>query len=49
VITYGLLEILRQRVGQTSFHMVSEKAVRIEFMRFTKGQELGPISFEGDV
>ncbi len=49
MISYGLLEILQQRADQLSFHVVSEKAIRIEFMRFSNGQELGPIHFEGDV
>ena len=49
MIVYGLLDILKQRAHQASFHVVSEKAIRIEFMRFSKGQELGPIKFEGDI
>jgi len=49
MIFYGLLEILQHRANQASFHVASEKAVRIEFMRFSKGQELGPIKFEGDI
>lgn len=49
MISYGLLDILRLRAGQSSFHIASEKAFRIEFMRFTRDQELGPIRVEGDV
>src|SRR5215475_9687425 len=49
MISYGLLDILQQRAGQSSFHIASEKAVRIEFMRFSSGQELGPVKVEGDV
>ena len=49
MISYGLLDILEQHVGQASFHIASEKAVRIEFMRFSKGQQLGPLKYAGDV
>jgi hypothetical protein len=49
MISYGLLDILRQRAGQASFHVASERAIRVEFMRFAKGQELGPLKFEGDI
>ena len=49
MISYGLLEILRERAGQASFHVASEHAVRIEFMRFSKDQQLGPLKFNGDV
>lgn len=49
MIYYGLIDILRQRAGQASFHIASEKAVRVEFMRFAKGQKLGPLKFDGDV
>lgn len=49
MISYGLLDILRQRAGQASFHVASEKTIRIEFMHFSKGQELGPLTYEGDV
>jgi hypothetical protein len=48
MISYGLLDILRQRPGQPGFHIASEKAVRIEFMRFVSGQELGPFKIDGD-
>lgn len=46
---YGLLEILAQRPSQASFHLASKKSLRIEFIRFARGQNLGPISIEGDV
>jgi hypothetical protein len=29
--------------------MASETYVRVEFMRFLKGQDLGPLQYEGDV
>lgn len=48
MIHYGLLDILRERAEQASFHIASEKTVRIEFMRFSEGQRLGPFMFEGD-
>ena len=49
MITYGLLDILQQRVGQLSFHIASEKSIRIEFIRFSKGEKLGPLKFGGDI
>lgn len=49
MISYGLLDILRQRLGQPSFHVASEKSIRIEFMRFSKDQTLGPLRVDGDV
>ncbi len=48
MISYGLLDILQQRAGQTSFHTASEKSLRVEFMRFSKEQQLGPLKFDGD-
>src|SRR5437762_1477701 len=45
---YGLLTMLDERPGQRSFHVASEKHVRVEFMRFAAGQQLGPLNFEGD-
>jgi hypothetical protein len=49
MISYGLLDILEQRAGQRSFHIASEKSIRIEFMRFSQGQKIGPIAVAGDV
>jgi hypothetical protein len=49
MISYGLLDLTHQRADQASFHIASEKALRIELMRFAKGQQLGPVEFEGDV
>lgn len=49
MIAYGLLDILRQRSGQGSFHVASERSVRVESMRFAEGEALGPLRFEGDV
>lgn len=49
MIIYGLQDILRQRAGQGSFHMASEKGLRIEFMRFKAGSRLGPLNVTGDV
>jgi hypothetical protein len=46
--SYGLLTILDERAEEKSFHVASEKHVRVEFMRFTIGQKLGPLTFEGD-
>src|SRR5688572_21257465 len=49
MISYSLLDILQKRAGSGSFHMASERALRIEFMRFAKEQKLGPMKVEGDV
>jgi hypothetical protein len=49
MIIYGLQDVLRQRTGQGSFHIASEKALRVEFMRFKRGDRLGPLKIDGDV
>jgi hypothetical protein len=49
MISYGLIDILRDRTSQASFHVASEKSIRIEYMRFFKDQVLGPLRFKGDV
>lgn len=49
MIKYSLFEIFKQRHDQMSFHMASEKALRIEFMRFLKDQSLGPFKYNGDL
>jgi hypothetical protein len=49
MISYGLLDILRERPDQVSFHVASERALRVEFMRFSRDQKLGPLAIEGDV
>jgi hypothetical protein len=49
MIIYGLQDVLRERTGQGSFHIASEKALRVEFMRFTGGDRLGPLNIGGDV
>ena len=49
VTRYGFLDLLRQRADQPGFHIASEDGVRIELMRFQKGQTLGPLSCDGEL
>lgn len=46
---YQISDLLRRRTDQKSFHIASEEHVRIEFMRFERGQRLGPVRYNGDV
>ena len=46
---YHILELPQQRRDQPSFHVASEKHVRIEFMRLGADQTLGPVQHGGDV
>ncbi len=48
ITTLHLTEIVRHRAGQTSFHVASEKHLRVEFFVLAKGKGLGPVVVEGD-
>ncbi len=45
---FHLIDIVRDRAEQRSFHVASEVWVRVEFVRFIAGGELDPVTMEGD-
>jgi hypothetical protein len=49
MITYNLVAIVNERRDQKSFHIASERSVRVEFMHFVQNEVLGPLLVAGDV
>lgn len=46
---YNLADIAAQREGQKSFHVVSEKSLRVEYVRLAPEERYGPLNYDGDV
>ena len=44
----GVLD-LEGRKDQGGFHLVSESAMRLEYMRFRKGDQVGPFKYAGEL
>lgn len=42
-------ELVRTRTEQASFHVASERHVRVEFRNLRVGEKLGPFRYAGDV
>ena len=46
---YHILDLITNRSDQKSFHIASEKNIRIEFMNMNEEEKLGPLKYEGDI
>jgi hypothetical protein len=46
---FSIPELVRTRAEQPSFHMASERHVRIEFFNLRNGAKLGPFRYAGDL
>lgn len=46
---YNILDLIKRRGDQPSFHIASEDHVRIEFRTMKCGEHLGPIRYSGNV
>lgn len=46
---FNILSVIRDRSSQASFHLASERHVRIEFRNMDPDQSIGPFTYEGDV
>jgi hypothetical protein len=45
----NLVAVGHSRTDQKSFHIASERHVRIEFVRLFQGEEYGPLLYRGDL
>lgn len=47
--TYNIYDLINRRSDQPSYHMASEKHIRIEFHNFRLRGTLGPVRYKGDL
>lgn len=45
---YNIAEVIKKRFDQKSFHVASEKNVRVEFHNMKRNDCFGPLKFSGD-
>jgi hypothetical protein len=46
---FNIRELVRTRADQRSFHIASEKNVRVEFRNMVAGDRVDPFSYDGDL
>lgn len=46
---FNIRDVVRARLDQRSFHIASEKNVRIEFRNMVTGDKIDPFRYEGDL
>lgn len=46
---FNIVQVVNERVGQPSFHMISEMGLRVEFFNLKANGQLGPFSHAGEI
>lgn len=46
---YNITDLIQRRADQASYHVSSERHIRVEFRNMSTGEKMGPFRYEGDL